>query len=368
MDVRKITVFSFLWLLGLTVSAHAMSLGTLKKAALRCETSVNSAALSARALEITRLWDYLDRLRQEDAEGIRRKSKRLMVEIEALLYEQQIQFEPDPQDPYFGRLIKVLEPQELKGAHPLNRLATSFYRIHRGARIEINPRKLKLSDAGALFDETTRRLTLAADNVIELKSDSFLGHEIRHAFATHLVDAGLEHLFMGWLKQKEGGKILHETYPDAMSLDEYVAYYYQVIVLLREAKKRPEHLEVAGRFAQIASELVSLLVPKDNPEVLQFALTYLKQNQNLSFRQEKGLQIVVIELPHHILELEFIDQKSSQAELIKKALNRVAELGRRAREMKVQFEKTVKAIENKQPLDQILQNMSERRDLIQQRP
>ena len=76
----------------------------------------------------------------------------------------------------------------------------------------------------------------------------------------------------------------------------------------------------------------------------------------------------MITLPNHILELEFIGENTPKQELINKAKRRVQELAERARQIKIQFTKASMAIQRKEDLDRVLDILSSRRDLIQQRP
>jgi hypothetical protein len=314
------------------------------------------ACRSSLSQDIKVLWEEFDLIKRTDSRYFKSQAERLMRQIEAYLYEQGVQFERNPQDKY-SILIQTV------GSHSLNRMAKSFFEIYRGARIEINPVKLKIQEAGALFEDSHRLLTLASDNVINLKSDSFLGHEIRHAFGSLLSEKGFDHVFMGWLKKKKKTNPLQETYPDAFSLDELAAYYYQVIVLIRESKRQPELTETVLQFAKTGSEIAHFLNPNKKVEILQFAKTYVQQGINYKVEFSDNRYSVLINLPHHELILEFNLKPDA-----KDILDRIQELGRRAQKMEAAFQQVIKSINSNKSLNETLTEFSRGRDLIDQRP
>jgi hypothetical protein len=286
--------------------------------------------------EVAREWGYLDKAKKDEDKALKRKTKKLISAIQKHAAENGVQVTSDPKNSSV-LLLKILPESELIHAHPFNRFATRLYRLQ-GIRVEINPLKLKLDDAGALFDDDTNRLTLAMDDILDWRSDSFIGHELRHAYATYLERLGIEHVFMGEIKRKPNTPVLQETYPDEYSFDELPAYYYQVIALLRETLRDSEKLNTAKDFLKYGLELQAHIV---SDEVMQ-----LKFNQKMTIRNDEKYQTVILETEHYTLEFNFLKTKNHSEEELKKLTElRLKELILRAQTMRSQFEATQKMLE-----------------------
>ena len=309
--------------------------------------------------EIQKQWDYYDHIKNDKSDAAQRKLKVLVAAIKNHASVNGVLLEVDPQNRNV-LLLKVLTPFQAHDSHPLNRMATSLYNLHDGIRVEINPYKLKLDDAGALFDEDAKRLTLALDNVLDLKTDSFVGHELRHAYSTHLEKLKIEHVFMGWLKRKKGTPPLQETYPDSYSLDELPAYYYQGLVLFRESRRDPESLSTAQDFMGYGLKLLSHLT---GPEFQEF-----KDPNNMTISQDEKYQIVKIETASYTLEFDFLKPFArSEAELKDLASKRLEELKARALVMQQQFMKAQQLLKFEVDIKVVIDVLASHREVIDAR-
>jgi hypothetical protein len=311
--------------------------------------------------EMKRQWNYLDLLKSQKNRDLAKHSRRLLRAVQDHAMANALLLETDPQNQN-SLLIKILDEKDLATAHPLARFAASLFKEYNGLRVEINPLKLKVDDAGALFDDEANRLTLALDNVLDLKSDSFVGHELRHAFLWHLVMSGVEHPFLGWLKRKPGTPPLQDTYPDEFSLDELQAYYYQVIDLLHESKTQPDSLRAARDFT---GYVLTLLGHVCSDEISQFVLTYLKSDQNIKVTRDDDFQSVSIETNRYILQLDFLKAPpKTDAELKQKAIARMLELNTRTEIMLDRLQKVKALLEAGEKIDVIIEVLASRRDVI----
>lgn len=309
--------------------------------------------------EVAKQWNYYDHIKNDKSDSAKRKLKVLVKAIQNHLAVNGVLFEVDPENRNV-LLLKVLTPNKLKPSHPLNHLATSLYEIHDGIRIEINPAKLKLDDAGALFDEDAKRLTLALDNVLDLRADSFVGHELRHAYSAHLEKLKIEHVFMGWLKRKSGTPPLQDTYPDSFSFDELPAYYYQVLVLLRESKRDPESLRTAQAFIGYGLKLLSHLTSQE--------LAGLDDSKTMLVTEETKYKTVKIESASYILEFNFLkDIVRTDEELKALAQKRLHELKSRALVMQQQLQQVQQLLNLQTDIKTVIEVLSSRREVIDAR-
>ncbi len=318
----------------------------------RCSSLITNQTYRS---EVQRQWAYLDALKVHQDKSLKRKSKRLLREIQNHAYANGLILDADPNNSA-ALLVRVLQATDTSQAHPLNRFATSIFKKQK-IRIEINPLKLKLDEAGALFDDDTRRLTIALDNVLDLKTDSFVGHELRHAYSSYLEELGIEHVFMGWIKRKEKTPILHETYPDIFSFDELPAYYYQVLTLLREAQRDPTLLITAKQFIHHGLELLKHFT---NTEVSKFASNY-----HFSSKVEEKYQTISIETSRYTLDFNFIKKNIRNNQLLNElALKRLSDLTSRAKAMQVQLQLAQEMLEESAPLKNVIEVLGSKRNAI----
>jgi hypothetical protein len=159
--------------------------------------------------------------------------------------------------------------------HPLNRLAYSVYynmsikingrTVGKPLRIEINPLMLKVNSAGALYDESKSRLTLAQSNVDLATIDDMVIHEIRHGFDFYRQANGHDHVWTAFVYFAESTPQIHETYPHAFSVDELAAYVKQVTAQIRAAARETKMIDYALDFAKTGLVLTNALL---RPQVL----------------------------------------------------------------------------------------------------
>lgn len=305
--------------------------------------------------EIRRQWDYLDQISQNPDEdlkkSIRKKTARLLREIESHLSANGVEFERIPTDP-MTLFLKVSSFSKSQDVHPLNRFARSLYLKFEGLRVVIDPLQLKLDQAGALFDEETHRLILAVDNVIDLQTDSFVGHELIHARFSQYEKKGLDHVYHGWLKRKENHPIFHETYPDAFSLDEMAAYYYQCITLLREARRstttKARDLSIARRFLEIGA-LLSSHVASNEIQNLSEGDVQASLATSLTVDGKSKIDQISLTTPHLILELQFAHQEGRSVEQLKGlVLQRLKDLKDRSQKIHESLTSSLKLVEQGQ--------------------
>jgi hypothetical protein len=342
--MKAFQIFRYFFRQILTVSLSLL----LSWCAFAGSKQVNTSNLE----EVKKQWEYLNLLKTQNDKALKKKSKRLLQAIENHFYANSVQFEMDPKNSA-SLLLKILSPESLKKAHPMNRFATTIYQKYESLRVEVSPLKLKVDQAGALFDDETNRLTLAYDNVIELKMDSFVGHELIHARFYQAERKKIDHVYMGWLKRQDSTPIFDETYPDAFSLDELAAYYYQSITLLHEAIREARaqslntvNLSTAKYFVEIGQRLAA---PLASDEITQFAMTYLKNPKahQVSWDQDKTHDIVRIETQRYILELNFSrNSQRNTEELRQLAIARMADLSQRSKLIFQNFTEAQKALEN----------------------
>lgn len=284
-----------------------------------------TAAIPSSATEIEKQWKYLDQLKVENQQAVGKKSRRLMTEIRRHFRAHGLQFETDPADANI-LLLKVLSKRSLDKAHALNRFATSLFQKFDGLRVEVSPLKLKLSQAGALYDEDTNRLTLAYDNVVHLRSDSFVGHELIHAKFYRRTAKGHEHPYFGYLHRVPGTPALQAVYPDAFSLDELPAFYYQILALLHESKRNPASLRNAFYFLDIALQLVGHLESsqlQSQPE----ALLQDPAGNSIVIADERKVTAVKITTRSYVLEIGLLGAIGAPKHVVlKRALLRVQKL------------------------------------------
>lgn len=255
-----------------------------------CAVLFDTPTLTESQARLQRQWDLLDEMKSRKDRKLKRQAMRVMNEIKAVWAEQGIAFETDPENPYniFAAVPKT--SQELRRAHPINRMAASMQssfairrngrKMGKGLRIVVNPLELKREEAGALFDEQASSLTLARDNATQGLIDDMVAHEARHAYGFYEFASGNDHDFTVWISNSETGPVFHDTYPHEFSADELPAYVKQLSVILHAAIRKNQSLDDARAFTEIALRLANAAARPQVLDVSRLLASDLRRNRS----------------------------------------------------------------------------------------
>ncbi len=249
-------------------------------------------------------WNRLDEMKSQKNRLLKKQTQKVLHEALSVLSELGVAYEVDPES-QFILLISVPETAlAKKQAHPLNRLAYSLYHnmgvkidghiIGKPLRIEINPLMLKASNAGALFDETRARLTLARGNIEDTKIDDMVIHELRHGYDFYTQANGVDHAFTATIIDAESLPPIHETYPHSFSADELPAFMKQVATQIRMGARDASLLKDALYFSKIGLQLAQAAL---RPQVLSLSLQNI---QSLRANPQVWIKPRWVETPQNI--------------------------------------------------------------------
>jgi hypothetical protein len=166
----------------------------------------------------------------------------------------------------------------------------------------------------------------------------------------------------GGLKEKRERPPLHRVYPDEFSFDELPAYYFQSILLLREAKENPKTLETAKEFMGHGQNLADILLSTKWTGYLNRI-----SEGELRFKVVRGDEdlSVQVETFKHILQINF--QKNivrSDQELITLAQERIGSLLERTQLISHSLSEASQILQRGEAAEKALQLLSSKRSVI----
>lgn len=165
-------------------------------------------------------------------------------------------------------LINTLVDDGLVPANFLNRFARQVSEKFNGLRFVVDPLKLKKDGATALYVEESKSLYLDLESILRLQTSNNLGHELIHAKFHRLELSGVDHSYLGWLWPSDDYEFMEVGYETGFHFDEIPAYYYQILMLLKELMRAPidDKQRLAANVAKvlkIASDLSSHFSEQD---------------------------------------------------------------------------------------------------------
>lgn len=195
---------------------------------------VNRKSFEDRLSDLTRMNAETNSKKEID-----KNIRKLLKEASAKLRGGKVLFRMDPKNPRILILLPRAEGARLnRFASGLNRKFKVLAKDENGLLIEYNPASLFELKAGALFDSESFRYSISHDEIMALNINEFTVHEVRHAynFIKALRD-GIDHVYLGTVRNSETGTPFSETYPHEFSIDELPAFVLQINQQLRNLKR-----------------------------------------------------------------------------------------------------------------------------------
>jgi len=192
--------------------------------------------------------------------------------------------------------IKILPGSKIAAAHALNRFAKSVSEKMNGVRFIVDPLKLKKEGATAIYFESSRKLLMDFESILNLKASHFMGHELIHAKYHRMEHAGIDHIYLGWIRPSEDYQFVEAGYEDGFHLDEVPAYYFQSILLLKELKR------TSGPEKSKLKQVLKQALKQGRELSAHFAIGDLAKGVPAALAARRDMKLSQVG-PHHIVEI-----------------------------------------------------------------